>query len=209
MTRHHGNRARLGGVLLVVALGAAAILALPGVALTKDRDGGGTAKPAGTIASFDPDTHLLAIDLTDGGTIEGLVGRRTHIRCGRVSRRHHRRRARLQRRNRRMHRASVSHSRDRALEREQQDAAGADGPGEDPVGDQPGEDQGDDQPGDDQGDDHGDGGNRRRHHGDRSGRCVDALVEGATVMRAEMVLAHGKAFYKQVGVLPPPAAVTG
>lgn len=200
MIRHHGNRARLGGVLLVVALGAAAIMALPGVALTKDRDGDHP-RAAGTIESFDPETHLLTIDLTDAGTVEGLVVRRTRIRCGDVSRGHRQRRRARRHGNRQLRRAAVSRRGDRG-----------DTPGEL----EPGDDRGrEDEPGDDRG---GDGGERRvredegddhrrgRHRGDS--RCVDALVEGATVMRAEMVLAHGKAFYKNIGVLPPPAAET-
>lgn len=43
--------------------------------------------PAGTISSFDPDTGVLAIDLSGGGTISGLVSDDTWIGtsgdCGR------------------------------------------------------------------------------------------------------------------------------
>lgn len=40
----------------------------------------------------------------------------------------------------------------------------------------------------------------------RRGRCnVDDLVPGATVKRAEIVLTHGKAIYKKVGLLPAAA----
>lgn len=40
----------------------------------------------------------------------------------------------------------------------------------------------------------------------RRGHCnVDDLVPGATVMKAEIVLTHGKAIYKKVGLLPAAA----
>lgn len=40
----------------------------------------------------------------------------------------------------------------------------------------------------------------------RRGHCnVDDLVPGATVMKAEIVLTHGKAIYKKVGLLPTAA----
>ncbi len=38
--------------------------------------------PAGTIASFDPDSGVLAIDLSSGGTVSGEVTRLTWIQCG-------------------------------------------------------------------------------------------------------------------------------
>lgn len=182
MKRPHGNRARLGGVLLAVALGAAAVLALPGLGIGKSHNG---ARAAGTIESFNPETGQLVIDLTKGGTIEGLVVRRTKIRCG-EHRRGHRRR----------HRGHGNGSAS-ALRR---DSRGAENEGED-AGDRKGHGDGGPRSDDASGDD------RRRHGEDHSARCIDHLVEGAVVKRAEMVLAHGNAFYKKIGVLPPkPAA---
>jgi hypothetical protein len=88
------SRTRLGG-LLALALGVAALLAIPVVSAA--RDGGNDDGPnhenghhhrhgdhhsvVGTIASFDGDSGVLTIDLRKGGSVSGLVDRRTKIRC--------------------------------------------------------------------------------------------------------------------------------
>lgn len=196
----HGKRARLGGVLLAVALAAAAILALPAIGIGKQGSDDRNGPPAaGVVSSFDSETGELTVALGDGGTISALVVRRTQIRCGRG--RHHLRGGK----HRRRHGAGAS--------RRGQGEAGEDR-GEDELGDDRGnrgeQEAGDDrgahglEPGDDRdgdaaeaGEDHRDG---RGHHGGRCG--TGDLVEGAVVMRAEIVLTHGKALYKKIGLLP-------
>jgi hypothetical protein len=198
--RPHRKRARLGGVLLAVALAAAAILALPAIGVGKhgsdDRNG---PRPAGTVSSFDSETGELTVALGDGGSISALVVRRTQIRCGRG--RDHLRGGK----HRRRHGAGAS--------RRGQSEAGEER-GEDELGDDRGghgeEDSGDDrggrglEPGDVRGGDAGEAGeDDRRGHGHHGGRCnAGDLVEGAVVMRAEIVLTHGKALYKKIGLLP-------
>jgi len=135
----HGNRARLGGVLVAVAA-ALALVVLPGLA-SGHRGPGDAPAPAGTISSFDEETGLLTIDLTAGGSVSGLVTPRTHVRCdnGRHRGRHglrHRKRG---------HRASAS-SRGEGSRSEEE-------PGED--NHQAGE----------HGGDHADGADRRGHCG--------------------------------------------
>lgn len=186
MIRPNGKRARLGGVLLAVALGAAALLALPGIGATK----GHGPKAAGKIESFDRETGELTVDLFKGGTITGLVVRRTHIRCGNRPRHRHRR----LRRARGLHRLSSASARRRGdaivdLRPGRPDSAPADEPREKPPGRDgtaPGASE-----------DPGKGADRRRR------RCIDYLVEGAIVKRADMVLAHGNAFYRTIGVVKP------
>jgi hypothetical protein len=88
MNRAKRTRARLG-VLFAAALGALALLALPGLATGKDhgehRHHHGRhhheAGDAGTIASFDPATGQLTIDLFGNDTVDGLVTSRTRIKC--------------------------------------------------------------------------------------------------------------------------------
>ena len=79
MNRFKGRRNRLG-TLLVVALGALSIFALPGLASARhssDDNGDSTA----TIKSFDQTTKTLVVSLPDGQTVSGLVTRGTKIRC--------------------------------------------------------------------------------------------------------------------------------
>jgi hypothetical protein len=182
----HGNRARLGGVLVAVAA-VLALIALPGLA--SGHRGHDDPAPAGTVQSFDSETHVLTIDLTEGGSVSGLVTRRTQIRCdnGRHRGRHG---LRHRKRGKGRHHASASR-RGHGSEGEPGDDRGSRGSGEL----EPGDDHGDHT---ESGDDHG-------HHGVRgSSRCRAGLTEGATVKLAELVLIDGKAIYKHV-VLPRPA----
>lgn len=79
----NGSRARRG-ILIGAVLGAVAILALSGLAMGHGRHGGDhrhSGPDTGTIASFDAETGVLAIQLTGGETASGLVTRRTRIKC--------------------------------------------------------------------------------------------------------------------------------
>ena len=63
-----------------------AVLALAGPVTAHDGDGDrhhfDEDDPAGMIASFDQETRLLAVDLSQGGTVKGIVTRFTWIKCG-------------------------------------------------------------------------------------------------------------------------------
>jgi hypothetical protein len=87
------RRPRIAG-LLVLALGAVALLALSGVATAKDRRGDDHGhhgrhhhhhqfpmREAGTISTFDATTGKLTIGLIDGGSVTGLVTESTEIKC--------------------------------------------------------------------------------------------------------------------------------
>src|SRR3954454_22508577 len=77
------GRTRFSG-LLALALGAAALLALSGLAIAKDGHHGRhhhRGPDTGTIAAFDSGSGVLAIELTGGDTVSGLVTARTKIRC--------------------------------------------------------------------------------------------------------------------------------
>lgn len=190
MRQHGYKRGRLGGVLLAVALGALAMLALPALGIGKHGNGGHGA--AGTVESFDRDTGLLVVDLRKGRKVAGLVVRRTKIRCGREGR-HHRRALRpgkLSRRGEGSDRLAPAPDRPTDVVAPERDSEGRE----------------DDRPGDDAvapgaSDEPGKGADRRRPR-----RCLKALVPGAVVVRAEMVLAHGNAFFKRIGLVPPQAA---
>jgi hypothetical protein len=190
----HGKQAKLGGMLLAVALATAAILALPAVGLGKHGSEGKGPRPAGTVSFFDSATGELTVALGGGGTISALVVRRTQIRCGRG--RHHLRGGK----HRRWHGATASR---RGAAEPGDNRRGNDrgGNAEDEVGDDRG------RRGLEPGDGHGNHGVAGEdHRGGRShpdGRCnAGDLVEGAVVMRAEIVLTHGKALYKKIGLLP-------
>ncbi len=193
MKLKRGIRARLGGALLS-AVAAVAILALPSLASSHDR-GHQPPGDAGVIESFDPETGVLAVSLSEGGTISALVVDRTRIRCGDRHRgRHHRRGWR-----RRAHRSS------RRLSRRGEDRAAEDQAGEDesaPPDAQGRDDQGEDPPGHDgtpPGASEGPG-----RGADRSARCgTDDLVPGTAVKRAEIVLIDGNAYFRVI-CLPPP-----
>jgi hypothetical protein len=96
------SRARLGG-LLALALGVAALLAIPVVSAARQGADDGPNHEAnhetehhngghhngrhhhrtvvGTIASFDAGSGLLTIDLSGGGSVSGIADGRTKIRC--------------------------------------------------------------------------------------------------------------------------------
>jgi hypothetical protein len=213
MRGQRGIRTIPGRLLLAVALGAVALFAIPAIGSAHNGEHHGNSDPAGTVKAFDADTGLLTIDLADGGDISGLVVDRTRIRCdeGREDhrRRHHRRHG---------DHATASDSgpgRDGSGSGDDNSGPGnsgddrggehADEPGEDNhnQGDEPGEDhhnQGD-EPGEDnhnQGDEPDED-----HHGDhRSERCVTQLVEGAVIVRAELDLEDGNAFFERITVMP-------
>jgi hypothetical protein len=66
--------------LAVLLTAAAAVIALALVGPAgAHRDHRSDDDPAGTISSFDPDNGKLTIDLSDGGSIAGVVTRRTWI----------------------------------------------------------------------------------------------------------------------------------
>lgn len=179
--QRHGNRARFGGVSLAAALGALAMLALPALGI-----GDHGPRAAGTIESFDRESGLLVVDLAEGRKVAGLVVRRTKIRCARGHHRAHRRAAASQRGeggDRLAPRDRTAPETDRPVSADRPE--GGDRDGGDAVA--PGSSDGP-----------GKGADRAKH-------CIDALVPGAVVKRAEMVLAHGNAFYKKIGVLPAPA----
>lgn len=194
MIRPQGARARLGGVLLAVAA-AFALLALPGLASGHDHHHGPPAD-AGTIESFDGESGVLTVALTDGGTVSGLVTPRTHIQCGRD--RGHRHGRRHARRHGRRHSLRHRHGAARASRRGELGGDRGRGPeGEEGQGRQPGEDP----PGHD-----GTAPGRSEGPGqgvEHSGRCTtEDLVAGTPVKVAELVLIDGNAYYRLVG-LPP------
>lgn len=173
----HGNRARLGGILAALAA-VVALVALPGVA--SGHRGHDDTADAGTIESFDPASGVLTIDLTEGGSVSGLVTPRTHIHCdngrheGRHGLRHNLR-----------HGATAS---DSGRGRGSDDSQGEDerGNGDDPPGHDgtaPGRSEG---PG--QGDDRGES-------------CGTAdLTAGKAVEFADLVLVDGKATWRIVAL---------
>ena len=182
------SRARLGG-LLALALGVAALLAIPVVSAA--RSGGNDDGPnhekghhhrhghhrsvVGTISSFDTDSGVLTIDLRKGGSVSGLVDRRTKIRCEDQNEdgvHHHR------------------HGGDRARSGEAE-------PGDDHGG------HGEAEPGDDHGggDNSGPGNSGRGGHDDNGtgANCTPAdLVAGADVQEADLEIEHGTRHFDEV-----------
>lgn len=196
----HGNRARLGGALVAI-VAALTLVALPGLASA--HHGHDDLADAGTIQSFDPASGVLTIDLTEGGSVSGLVTPRTHIHCdngrhrGRHGLRHHLH-----------HGATASDSGpgrggDRS-EGEDNHRHGEEEPGDDHgEAREPGEDNhtnGDDPPGHDgTAPGRSEGPGRGDEHGERCGS--DDLTAGKTVKFADLVLIDGKAIWSVV-VLP-------
>lgn len=209
-----GNRARFAGVLAAVAA-VLALVALPGLASA--HHGREAIADAGTIESFDQETGVLTIALTEGGTVSGLVTPRTHIHCdngghdgwsmGRRGRRHHLR-------HRLRHgRATASHDQggeeegeggDRSESGDRHDESGS----EDDHGEGAEQGEDDQESGDDDAPGHegappagGEGPSRGFDH---AGGCTtEALTAGATVKFAVLTLVDGKAVYAVVG-LPQP-----
>lgn len=175
------NGRRAGrGILMVVALGAVAILALSGLAAARGHRGESHrhGQDTGTIASFDSGSGALSIELTGGETVSGLVTPRTKVRCEDQH-------------------STVSSVRGRGGE-----------PGNDHGGhgEEPGDDHGDqgEEPGDDHGgDSSGPGPSQSGPSGhDDSGsgaNCTGSdLVVGAVVHEAELDLRNGKAVFDEV-----------
>jgi hypothetical protein len=83
MTRKPKPFAHRATLLVASLLSTAAMLALAGPAVSNgggaDHPGFHDDDPAGQIASFDKETGMLVIDLAEGGSIAGLVTRRTWI----------------------------------------------------------------------------------------------------------------------------------
>jgi hypothetical protein len=185
------RRPRLAG-LLVLALGAVALLALSGVATAKDRRGDDHGnhgrhhhhhqfpmREAGTISSFDATTGKLTIGLSDGGSVTGLVTATTEIKCEGVD--------------------------DRLARRSHGNEPGDDNGGH---GNEPGDDNGGhgNEPGDDNGGDpsgpsgeSGAGGGAPTPVPGESPSCtVGSLVPGAVVGEAELRLEGGSAVFEEV-----------
>jgi len=195
----HGKRARLAGILAALAA-VVALVALPGPAAA--HRGHDDLADAGTIQSFDPASGVLTIDLTEGGSVSGLVTPRTHIHCdngrheGRHGLRHHLR-----------HGATAS---DSSPGRGGDDGEGEDNHrhGEEEPGDErgeaaePGEDNhanGDDPPGHDgTAPGRSEGPGRGDEHGESCG--TDDLTAGKTVKFADLVLVDGKAIWRVVAL---------
>jgi hypothetical protein len=194
------SRTRLGG-LLALALGVAALLAIPVVSAARQGADDGPNREAnheanheqghhhrhhghhrsvvGTISSFDADSGVLTIDLRNGKSISGLVDGRTKIKCeGRDDNGVHRQR----------------HG-DRARR------SGEAEPGDDHGG------RGEAEPGDDHGggDNSGPGSSGSGNSGsdrDDNGRDANcttaALVAGAAVQEADLEVEHGAGHFDEV-----------
>jgi hypothetical protein len=173
------GRTRTSG-LLVLALGAVALLALSGLAVARGHHGHHHHRGAdtGTIASFDSTSGVLAIELTGGDTVSGLVGDRTKIRC------------------------EDEQSPDVAA-RSHGSESGDDNGGH---GEEAGDDNGGrgNEPGDDNGGDSSDPGPSQSgpsgHDDNGAGaNCTESdLIVGAVVHEAELDLRNGKAVFEEV-----------
>jgi hypothetical protein len=176
MTRFTNMRSRLGG-LLVAALAALAIVALPGLASARDDSSDSTT----TIKSFNVTTATLVLSLPDGETLTGTVNRRTRIRCEDQSGR---------RRGRHEIRGREAEPGDDRGSREAE-------PGDDRGGDR--NEAGDDNGGDSSGP--GPSGSGASGHDDngRGANCTTAdLVAGATVDEVEVDFERGSVRFDEV-----------
>jgi hypothetical protein len=184
------SRARFGG-LLALALGVAALLAIPVVSAAQNggADDGvhhgekrhhhqrhhGDRQISGTITTFDADSGLLTIETRSGNSISGLVDGRTKIRC--EDQEH-----------------STGHARHaRSGEAEPGDDHGGRGEAE------PGDDHGG---GDNSGPGSSGSGNSGPGGHDDNGagaNCTTAaLVSGAVVQEADLEIEHGSARFDEV-----------
>jgi hypothetical protein len=178
MTRFKAGRARLSG-LLVLALGTVA-LAFSGLAIAHGHHGDRHrhGQDTGQIASFDSGTGVLAIELTGGDTVNGLVTERTKIRCEDE------------------HAPDVSA---RGREGEPGDDHGGHGvePGDDNGGQ--GNEPGDDNGGDSSGPGPSQSGPSGHDDNGAGANCTESdLIAGATVHEAELDLRNGKAVFDEV-----------
>ncbi|MGV1049531.1 MAG: hypothetical protein ACOYD4_13530 [Solirubrobacterales bacterium] len=186
------SRARLGG-LLALALGVAALLAIPVVSVA--RDGGADdgahhgekrhhhhrhhrdREVSGTIAAFDADSGRLTIETRSGDSVSGLVDSTTRIKCedrGEAGRHHKRGEDR----------------RGRSGEAEPGDDHGGRGEAE------PGDDHGG---GDNSGPGSGSSGPRGHHDNGTGANCTTAaLVSGAVVREADLEIEHGSSHFDEV-----------
>jgi hypothetical protein len=198
------SRARFGG-LLALALGVAALLAIPVVSAAQNgNDDGarhgekrhhhhrhhGDRQISGTIASFDADSGRLTIETRSGNSISGLVDGSTKIKCegqGEAVRHHNRGEGR----------------RGRSGEAEPGDDHGGRGeaePGDDHGG---GENSGPGSGGsdDNSGPGSGSGNSGPSGHDDNGvgANCTTAaLVAGALVQEADLEIEHGTARFDEV-----------
>jgi hypothetical protein len=183
------SRARLGG-LLALALGVAALLAIPVVSAAQNGsadDGAhhgekrhhhhrhhGDREISGTISTFDADSGRLTIETRSGDSISGMVDSTTKIKCEDQEHR------------------SGDDRRARSGEAE---------PGDDHGG------RGEAEPGDDNGGGNSGPGSSGSGHSGSSGHddngtganCTTAaLVSGAVVQEADLELEHGSARFDEV-----------
>lgn len=184
------SRARLGG-LLALALGVAALLAIPVVSAARQGSDDGPNHEqnhenghhhrhhhhtvVGTIASFDADSGLLTIDLRRGGTVSGFVDSRTKIRCEDQEVEHHHNRG--------------DDRRGRSGEAEPGDDHG--GRGEVEAGDDHGG-------GDNSGPGSGSGSSGHDDNGSGANCTAAALVTGADVEEADLEIEHGTRHFDEV-----------
>lgn len=177
------SRARCGG-LLALALGVAALLAIPVVSAARQgADDGPNHEQnhenghhhrhhhrtvVGTIASFDADSGLLTIDLRRGGSVSGIVDRRTKIKCEDQEVEHHHNRG--------------------------EDRSGRSGEAE------PGDDHGGgDNSGPGSGSGSDDSGSRSHDDNGSGANCTTAaLVAGADVQEADVEIEHGTRHFDEV-----------
>lgn len=235
MTRSNGRRPRLGMTWLALALGALALLAMPGLASAKDRnhdripdkwekrhhlslkvnqahkdqdrdhlrnraeflagdnprdndsndDGVADGEEnAGTIASFDPETGRLVIDLFGTDTVSGFVTEETEIKCEDSG-------------------ASASSDGESSDDNGGEETEpGDDNGGEEEAGDDNGG-QGEEEPGDDNGGENSgpsdNSGSGDDNGGEEGGNCTTAdLTPGAVVQEAELQVSGGKAVFEEV-----------
>jgi len=183
MKRARGNR-MWRGMVLTAAIGAIAVLAVSGLAAARGHGGDRHrhGQDTGTISSFDASSGTLAIALSGGDTVTGLVSGRTRIKC------------------------EDEHSPDVST-RSRENEPGDDHGGH---GEEPGDDNGGhgEEPGDDNGGGSGPSQSGPSGHDDNGvgANCtVSDLVVGATVHEAELDLRNGKAAWDEIELAQNPS----